>query len=272
MSNAIANSTQQQYDLGSGVRGGVDPSPPASGVASLFTDGFETGDLTHTEGAVAWSTASGSVSVSTSNPKTGLNALNFLYPASTSQTELRFLLGAKYTELWVAYDLFIPLNYYHNNGTNNKGVVHLWEGNYNTPSGPLMGNNNWSDGAGGDSSSYHIFHASGTPDYHVGQFGTGAGNSPNAIILSDRGQWIKNIVHVKYATVANNDGILEHWKVYSGSTQKLHDIHDGAWYVTGQVGFDSGYIRGWANDQFSVDTTFNVDNFEVSETNIWGVS
>jgi len=38
------------------------------------------------------------------------------------------------------------------------------------------------------------------------------------------------------------------------------------------VGFDSGYIRGWANDQFSVDTTFNVDNFEVSETNIWGVS
>lgn len=31
MSNAIANSSQQQYDLGDGVRGGIDPSPPATG-------------------------------------------------------------------------------------------------------------------------------------------------------------------------------------------------------------------------------------------------
>jgi len=40
MSNAIANSSQVQYDLGSGVRGGIDPSPPATpGLTGTFSEG-----------------------------------------------------------------------------------------------------------------------------------------------------------------------------------------------------------------------------------------
>ena len=39
------------------------------------------------------------------------------------------------------------------------------------------------------------------------------------------------VIHVKYASISNNDGVAEVWKTnWQGNTVKLHNIHNGSWY------------------------------------------
>ena len=74
------------------------------------------------------------------------------------------------------------------------------------------------------------------------------------------------IMHYKYATAANNDGVAQIWRTRAGVTSKLLDIRNGDWYIPGQSGFDQGYILGWSNSGYSSETRFYLDNVIFSTT------
>ena len=79
------------------------------------------------------------------------------------------------------------------------------------------------------------------------------------------------VIHMKYATIVNNDSVCETWKTdWQGNTTKLIDIHNGPWYATmpnsteSATGFDKGYLLGWANFGFDSNTYLYIDNFKSS--------
>lgn len=225
---------------------------------TVMEDGFETGDLTASQNGFRWH-GSTRTSISSSVARSGRNSLQFTYPAGIAFSEQRFALGGNYRDIWVSYDLLIPSNYYHGEGGNNKGFLYLWSGDYGSPTGPGLGPNFWPMGDG--SSKASIYNWGPGMDVHHG-----SGTCINGVIkLSDRGKWIKIIAHYKYASSANNDGIVQIWKIYSDGTQEVAcNLTNGPWYVAGAPGFDTGYLLGWANAAFSTDTYFYIDNFEVA--------
>jgi len=272
----VSNITRTPVENGSnwGSVAGVTPT------TAFFTDGFETGDLSHSENGAGWG-SNVRFNVTGNSPKSGSYNGEFNYEANAEEadgfSELRYSLGGNYTEIWVGYDLYIPDNYYHreqSDSANNKGFLFAWSGDYGSPSGPGMGPNFWPLPDGSSGSTHYVWGIDfinqwGEPrtQIHLTE-----GVNTSGINLSDRGKWIKIICHYKYASSANNDGVAEIWKKYPDETIEKHiDIQNGAWYVSGQPGFDQGYILGWANSGFTDATTFKIDNVEFSETNIWGV-
>lgn len=246
--NATGSASQVSNEVG----------PVQEGFQVLFSDGFESGNLSHTEGGVSWST-SVSTAVVTDRPRTGSYSLRFNFaavpPGEDCTAEQRFSLGGNYPEIWCEYDLYIPENYYHRSdppSSNNKGFLYLWSGDYGTPSGPGLGPNFW-PATGGTSSGSQYAWGPGI-DKHFWD------SMPNAIEAADRGKWVKIICHYKYASVANNDGVSEIWKVRDGTRYKIMDIQNGDWYVPGQPGFSVGYLFGWANSGFDEQTRLYVDN------------
>ena len=231
----------------------------------LFEDDFENGMNNSVNGSAGW-TSSVRTSVSSVQTKSGNSSLEFIYPVSPSGdafSEQRYVLGGAYTEIWASYDIYIPLNYVHENlasSNNNKGYLYVWSGSsYSSPNGPGMGPNFWPNPDGSSKASHYTW-APGMDRHYWGAM-------PEAIKLSDRGQWIKIIAHYKYASAANNDGVAEMWKQYSnGTLTKVMDIQNGAWYVEGQSGFTHGYILGWANSGFRSETRFYIDNVTFSTT------
>lgn len=245
----------------------IDITESSSGL--FFTDTFESGDISHTEGGASWVDLVGG-EVNTTEPKDGSNAVELFWrgvtgsPPGSSLSELRFDLGAKYSDLWCSYDLFIPSNYFQASG-NNKGFLYLWEGAYGSPDGPGMGPNFWPTApVTGQSATSHYVWGDGLDEHlDIG--------APLSVRLSDRGHYQKIVVHYKYATVANDDGVAEIWRINPDtSVDKIYEILDGAWFVSGQTGFDSGYMFGWANGKFDADTKLYIDNVKFSTTALEG--
>jgi len=242
---------------------------PAQSFAGIFfQDDFESGDLSHKQNGTAW-TSSKLTAVKPDNPKTGSYSLEFRYPANADGvdgfSEQGFALGNKYPDLWVSYDFFVPTNYEHRSqahlgeSDNNKSFIHLWEGSYSDPTGPLLGIENWPLSDGSSRGTVRIF--------KPGYFDSHNLACPHTIKLSDRGQWILITIHFKYATAAKNDGIAQVWKTYSDGTRELAcDVHNASWYVPGAAGFDTGYLLGWANSGFTNYTKFYIDNIKFSDT------
>lgn len=237
----------------------------------IFQDGFESGDLTNTSNGFSW-TGSVKTNVNNTNPRSGSYALEFTYPAvpdgSDSFSEQRFSLGGNYTDIWVRYDIFIPSNYFHREQTgssaNNKGFLYLWSGQYGSPSGPGMGPNFWpaSSSDGASSASFYIW---GPIDKHYWSNWPVWSGIP--IETSDIGKWMEVVLHYKYATAANNDGVAEIWKKSQGKDRvKILEITDGNWYQAGQPGFDQGYLLGWSNSGFDEETKIYIDNIIFSDS------
>lgn len=237
----------------------------------IVEDDFESANLAKRQNGFSWG-ESVSASVSTTRAKSGSHALRFAYAANGSGqdgwSEQRFYLGTGYSELWIRYDLYIPSNFVHrqqpDDQENNKGFFYLWSGDYNNPNGPMLGNEYWPAGSGDSTSSNGTLRvwAPGKVDKHVWDA------MPKAIEAADLGQWVRIVVHLKYASSANNDGVAEAWKTRGGTRTKIMDIKNGNWYMAGQPGFDQGYILGWSNSGFSTQTDFYVDNFAMSTTSL----
>lgn len=264
--------------------------PFSACLAGVFvTDGFESGNLSHSENGFKWGSST-KASVSTEKPKSGKYSLRVAYPAvpngKDSWAEQRFHLGGFYPELWIKYDLYVPTNYYHRNqqsegygSDNNKGYAFIWAGSYEDITkreGPMLGPGFWPNG---DGSSRVIMWASasvnGVKLLNTHWFDDPNGKNHNAITLADRGHWMNIVIHAKYASQSNDDGVYELWKTdYNGSVTKLIDIHNGPWYATQPLtttparGFAEGYLLGWSNSGFDNDTVFYIDNFEVSNTSL----
>lgn len=255
---------------------------------TIFTDDFESGTLKEgvkQENGFSWDNSNVSISNEKSNGN-GTYSLQFVYnasnPGSGANAEQRFKLGGAYTEMWVKYDLFIPLNYYHrkhDTTDNNKAFVWLWAKDYEKGTssnpgreGPKLGGHFW---AQSDGTSKFDAYASAlvNSEYTLQKHSNGTGNGDSAITKNDRGHWMTVVIHMKYATKANNDGVMEVWKTdWQGNTTKLTDIQNGAWYSTQSFstlearGFDEGYLLGASNSGFDEKTVFYIDNIEFSTT------
>jgi hypothetical protein len=153
----------------------------------LFEDGFESADLNTQKNGIKWN-GSSYTRVVDNTSKHGGHSLAFIYKATDpkydSWAEQPFSLGKFYKDIWFSYDMLIPQNYFHRknpgDGSNNKGFLMLWGGDYGNPTGFKLGTEFWPNP---DGSSYASVRLSG-----VGFDKNYWSACPKAVKLSDRGQ------------------------------------------------------------------------------------
>lgn len=222
----------------------------------------------------------------------GSRSLEFAFGAyNGSIAEQRFELNRALPEVWIGYRLFIPANYAPANKTGsgsdwaggNKELVLYSQGYSNTYPTMILGSWYKQQGAGsGDGSmwqsgSMSYINQSGARVYH--QFDDYDGR-PKLIDASfELNTWQYRIGHLKMPTTAtSNDGVCEYWVQRSnGVTDKIVDVHNGAWYganpgSTGNNLITGGYILGAAGTLWASDMKMAIARVTWSTTNVWGVS
>ena len=290
MSNALqatgGSTLKSLVGGGYGSVGDVAPDPITS-TGNILNDGFESGDMSapSASSGFAWG-VNNKTSIVTMNPscgglslgdptaiynnaaicsgpqvpaggsdwaaRTGDNSLRFRYPAGDEQTEQLFSLNLQ-TDLWIRYWIRIPDNFVH--GTlNNKwlatySVVHDDAGEITWQKRPGTGN---------------------TVNLVVQDGGVAAGEALSTLLfdgVTDRGKWMQMVYHRKAPTSAvAADGVIEAWRRWEGEAvfTKLQEKLNATAYLTGNVGCGGGFLMGWANDPFDVDTEFLMDDVHFS--------
>jgi hypothetical protein len=106
----------------------------------------------------------------------------------------------------------------------------------------------------------------------VGPFGT-TGSQPSssfADFLTDsyRGRWIDIRVHVKAATSANNNGVIQIWR----DGAQVVNATNLPTYPSGGTGnyYNYGYLLGWANSGFAQATSVYIDDVTISTNGFGG--
>ncbi len=230
----------------------------------LFQDGFESGNKLYSENGFSWANDGTNPKVVTANSRTGQHSLEFTFEGRAdgeyAWSEQRFDLGGNYSELWIKYDLYVPTNYYHRNDggtTNNKGIVTLWNGSYNSPT-QFLGFEQWATSDGSSSLTYHPI---------VGSSDRGHTRTNTLFVdrSKDLGKWIEFIVHIKLASPSNNDGIIRVWKHTEGyDREQIVNVTNLNNYTPTANYFSTGYLLGWANSGFSETTKMYIDNIVFS--------
>ena len=245
---------------------------------ALFYDNFESGNFSHKESEFGWNgTNAGSgdaLSVSTDIAHSGTHSVKFTFgggPAGADAwSELRYILGKNMTEVYVQWYQYFPNGteglgprwYHRSDGPSNNKLFKLWADNYSgytvmtgISSEPL---------AGGDSTFY--------TDYGTNQTGGNGnfGKATDRVGLTNklRGRWVKFQYHVKTASSANNDGVLQMWVddvlTVNNTTLNLYPLDGVGNY------FRNGYMMGWSNSGFAQTTNTYVDDVTISDAFISG--
>lgn len=237
-----------------------------------FSDGFEAGTRTDGGGWV-WGTHSNNVYV-TADPVTGAEtipyqgqySLAFAHRAKPSgedsTAQQRFKLDAPASEIWMSYKVRVPDNFYHrtqDSPANNKWMA-IWTDAYEG-AGVTVVLEYWPDGNGGSRLAYRWVRDKDRKPGHQ--------DYTQFITVPDmRGKWMTFQMHLKLASALDaNDGVIETWVQMEGdaSPRLIHRRTDAPLYTPGfSGGFVEGYMMGWSNSGFAEDTTFYVDNFQVS--------
>jgi len=253
----------------------------------LVSDSFESGDLSTTSAyGFRWSdtkttsvvTADAEVFVTSPvnlpapetsqwEAKTGDHAMMLRYNAGKSWTEQRFQFDAAQPEIWMSFWLRVPTNYTHpkvKGAGDNQKLFRLWMDAYGSKDGTMVGMSFRGDGKGG---SYFFAKIAGGGD---------KGKVPFISVPGDRSRWMHLVVHVDSESFPGaDDGLMEVWRKWEGDTDytKTHDFKDQPIRLGSSVkGFKSGYLMGWANAVYPVDTEFLLDDFELSTTPLFSSS
>lgn len=106
--------------------------------APFFSDGFESGDLTHTENGANWFAGSYSqATASTTVARTGSYSARFRFVPGDS-AEQRFDLGSAKDEVYIRYYVYFPANYTHKTTLSyNDKFIRLWNENELYSNNPL---------------------------------------------------------------------------------------------------------------------------------------
>lgn len=248
-----------------------------SAIAVTFTDGFESGDLSKSDGDFKWS-AQGVV---TDFAKDGLASLKFLFkgsdPGGQAWSEKRFSMSGNHNDIWLKADIFIPGNYYCRGGDHNKGPFYVWSGTYGTWSAHVAAKfEHWcSRGSAyltfnpaADGSDYGHYATCLDPDCAPGGVPNGTPYNrgvPFVDLTRDLNKWHEWIVHIKPATTSTSkDGVVEVWK----DGRKVWYRYDLPYHSEVANYFDQGYLMGYSNSGFDVDTIIHYDNFVFSTEKI----
>lgn len=241
---------------------------PISYSAPLFVDSFESGSLSATNadgfrwgGTNKTGIVNSSATVFGANlfsgtgwtAKTGAHSLRFQYPATNYMSEQRFSLGRHYTEIWIGYWIRVPLNFTQGGG-NNKFAA-FWTNVYDG-----SGDVTWQMRPTSGGNAKLVVQDGGTTQYEV----DAATNFIN--VSTDRGRWMQVAIRMRPATASGaNNGIIEFYRRWSNESSytRLYSKTTARFYEGGQ-GIHEGYLMGWANAPYSVDTEWLLDDFTVS--------
>ncbi|KKK51692.1 hypothetical protein LCGC14_3112400 [marine sediment metagenome] len=242
----------------------------------LFDDDFDSGDLTHAHGSYNWGSSRGEEgarpAVSDDISHTGRYSLKFTFFGNASLSddawsEQRFNLGDQLTEIYLQWYQYFPdgteglgAKFEHRNATgpDNNKFLRLWDNDYNNYKlklGFSTHNNKISP-----PTNAKIITEFGHNRKGVGT--NGANQWKSAIVDANRGRWIQFRVHVKVATSADNDGVIEMW---ADGVKQIENT-DLAMYPDGGVGnyLGRGYFMGWANSGFTNTTYSYIDEVVIS--------
>lgn len=267
-----------RYSLLIAVLGAVASIPASADV--FFKDGFETGGFSHSENGVSWNSPE-KVTVVSDRASEGSRAAKFHFIGSSdlaadAWAELRFALPSNRSEIWIKYDMYIPSNYYHreaSGASNNKGLIMLWGGDYGsmTTQSAISFWPSFSSARPGQSmmcadvktnggESTHYCQQSNLPDKGVTAATETIAINPN----TDGGKWHTFIIHYKLSDVNTSNGVLQLWK----DGTKIWDTNNVSNHAasTGNNYFNNGYILGWSNSGFNVDTDIYLDNVFFADT------
>lgn len=227
----------------------------------LFSYGFEKGNLKHSENGVSFRTPK-HASVSSNVAKGGAYSLKFFFekdaPGDYSHAEARIRFP-KTSEIWISYDLYVPVNYSHRsnpNGPNNNKFLAVFRSPY-SPTFQV----NWSlDKTSSNNSNLKLHRFRNGKEQKI--ISPSAGK--NILTKAEGGTWHNFQARVKVPSSRNsNDGVMQMWKdgkIVSNETKLDNYGGDGKNYI------DELYLLGWSNSGYNQDTYFYIDNIKISGT------
>lgn len=238
---------------------------PGAWAAPLFQDGFESGTLDHTDNGVSYG-SSVYTTVSNERARTGQFALRFEFEGGATGEDAwaeQRLSFPDQTELWVAYDLFVPDNYHHRteSGASNNKFLAIYRAPYTDPGFHL----NWSvnpDGNGGSNLALHRYRNGIEQSSRPPTDDLGVG----VITAEDRGQWIHIEAFIRVPSSADSeDGVMRMWKDGTLVTDETALNNYGG---DDENYFNELYLLGWSNSGFDEDTIVYIDNLTLSERSL----
>jgi len=187
----------------------------------------------------------------------GSHSMRFRYQAGSEMTEGSFGLGQYYTELWVRRWVRVPINYYHGSLNNKWFSIFPTRTRYDEK-GTLTVQTR-PDGS--DGSAQVVYQDGGVTSGETGW-------TPYISVPADRGRWMQIVYRVKQASSPTaNDGIFQHWRRWADESAftLIHSKTNAQLYnEIDPNGFKEGYVFGWANDPYTENTEFLMDDFELS--------
>ncbi len=256
----------------------------------IFTDDFESGSLNHTENGIKWASGA-STSIVSNFGNSGTHSLKFHYTGgaagSEAWAEQRFDLGKPYSELYLEWSAYYPtgsdghgVKFVHRQqAPNNNKLLRLWRGDKtdgNDGYSQYFSKSGLSTSANGIiSGDEQIYGEYGDTLSGVGTNGS-TGNGPSGGVFNtfltdaQRGRWLAIKIHIKVASAANNDGVIEIWR----DGVLLFSATNLITYPTDKtgLGYDFGYLMGFANAGFDQDTDMYIDDFRISTSSSSGLS
>lgn len=252
-------------DAFAGSDAGSDPSyPERSGRELIFFDDFESGDRSHSENGVAWtSTNTGGpdeVSVTDARAASGSHSLRFHFGGDSSLSddafaEQRFTLGELRADLWVGFRIYLPdgsepgeNRYVHRDaaGSDNNKLLRLWAPTYD---GFKWGASFWPSA---DGLSTLVGDRSASCGAGIGPFG----GSEWTLTDADLGRWMLWEIHI-HGDDGSGNATYELWVdgvLVAADTSAI----GGA--PCAPNAFIDGYLMGWSNSGFDRDTRVYIDD------------
>lgn len=227
---------------------------PAALSQVIFEDNFETGKPGVNWTDLAYVTV---VSLPADTGRTGYG-MKFHYVGNAKDTidataEARFDLKAEYKDISIEFDLFIPKNYVHakpsDNSDNNK-FFRLWRVKYGE--GDQIGASTISQpGGSGIGADYKQ-----QPTWSVS---TALWAYNSFITSDDLGKWMSIKINAVAPKSDLSRGTIQIWK----NGQLIVRADGVADSEVGDQGWRYGYLLGWANSGFRVDTDLYIDNVKM---------
>jgi len=258
-----------------------DGSLSVSSVTSLFSDNFASGDLSHTENGVNW-TSSTRTSVVSDLTSWGDNSLEFDW-AGSAYAEQRLSFSQKYAEIWYREVVYFHPDFSIADDSWNNKVIKSWGGVYGSGTVDTSMGMEFRGQAGGSYMGiYAVFGHRWDP---AGVSSHGAPTSGDEFYRQDRepGTEVEYIFRIKVDETPSDfdcyylggDGAVQVWKngvkVYDLTTIKCYP-QDGV-----AIGMDAHYLWGWwnsvSNGTFdSTNVKLNIRDYQIATSNIWGVT
>ena len=193
------------------------------------------------------------------NPITsGQHSMRLRYEAEREMTEISFRFSEYQTELYFRYWMRVPINYTKQSLNDKFFSIFPTRATYDRL-GTLTIQTR-PNGSGGASLVYQ------DGGVLVGE----TGSTPFISVPSDRGRWMQVVLHFKRASTSSaNDGVYRSWRRWEDETAftLLHSKTNANLFNSDDAnGFKQGYVFGWANDPYTVETEFLIDDFEVSSS------